>query len=199
MLTKSEHFCSDFVSGRSHLSVSWKGASILAAAARHFPFLFKLVHSLLFWHWDSEVLTMAFWEVYQLLLFLGELNMSFLCRECLTLCLNWLFKSLFLSFVLKHFLVFVYSTTVIYFVWRLQRFVLVSGVGCINVNVPQKAYEHFRGENITVPCRFVSNVTKPSLVIVSWSALSFTNKEVGMSKICLKDLKEGMWLQGLGD
>ncbi|KAM7014892.1 LOW QUALITY PROTEIN: cell surface A33 antigen-like [Tautogolabrus adspersus] len=47
-------------------------------------------------------------------------------------------------------------------------FLVLSGVGAIQVNIPQEIYEHARGDNITLPCSFTTKVTE-KLVIISWS------------------------------
>lgn len=48
---------------------------------------------------------------------------------------------------------------------------LVSGVSSLEVTIPQKVYEHARGDNITLPCSFKSKSPNPSLVIVTWTAM----------------------------
>nr|XP_046247699.1 cell surface A33 antigen-like [Scatophagus argus] len=53
--------------------------------------------------------------------------------------------------------------------WAVLCLVL-SGVGALNVNIPQDLYEFARGDNITLPCTFQTKSANPSLVIISWSA-----------------------------
>ncbi|KAG7234640.1 hypothetical protein INR49_004165 [Caranx melampygus] len=48
--------------------------------------------------------------------------------------------------------------------------VLVSGVGALQVNIPEDIYEYARGDNITLPCTFQSSLLpKNPIVIISWS------------------------------
>lgn len=44
----------------------------------------------------------------------------------------------------------------------------LSGVGAVQVNIPDNQYEFARGDNITLPCNFVPSVN-PTLVILTWS------------------------------
>ncbi|XP_071344852.1 cell surface A33 antigen-like isoform X2 [Trachinotus anak] len=48
---------------------------------------------------------------------------------------------------------------------------MLSGVGALNVNIPQEIYEYARGDNITLPCSFTpaKPLTAGKLVIISWS------------------------------
>ncbi|GAA6218822.1 cell surface A33 antigen-like [Lates japonicus] len=47
---------------------------------------------------------------------------------------------------------------------------VLSGVGAIQVVIPELVYEYARGDNITLPCTFTPKPgPAPSLVIVSWS------------------------------
>ncbi|XP_070759361.1 cell surface A33 antigen-like [Enoplosus armatus] len=45
---------------------------------------------------------------------------------------------------------------------------VLSGVGAITVNIPEDVYEHARGDNITLPCRFQTKVKGKG--IITWSA-----------------------------
>ncbi|XP_060890998.1 cell surface A33 antigen-like isoform X3 [Labrus mixtus] len=47
-------------------------------------------------------------------------------------------------------------------------FLVLSGVGALQVDIPEKLYEFARGDNITLPCRFTTKVTG-KIVVVSWS------------------------------
>ncbi|XP_030269380.1 cell surface A33 antigen-like [Sparus aurata] len=49
---------------------------------------------------------------------------------------------------------------------------VLSGVGAIQVNIPQELYENVRGDNITLPCSFTPKtpLKGTELVIISWSA-----------------------------
>ncbi|XP_041647153.1 cell surface A33 antigen-like [Cheilinus undulatus] len=47
-------------------------------------------------------------------------------------------------------------------------FLVLSGVGALQVNIPQETYEHARGDNITLPCTFTTLSNKKA-VIISWS------------------------------
>ncbi|KAL6112865.1 gpa33 [Pungitius sinensis] len=52
--------------------------------------------------------------------------------------------------------------------WILLSLVL-SGVDAINVNIPQKSYEFARGDNITLPCKFVPKTPLTTqFVVISW-------------------------------
>lgn len=57
----------------------------------------------------------------------------------------------------------------------------LSGVGALEVDIPESTYEKARGDNITLPCIFKPRGT-PSAVIISWSAegLKANDKEVGL-------------------
>uniref|UniRef100_A0A3B5AGY4 Ig-like domain-containing protein n=1 Tax=Stegastes partitus TaxID=144197 RepID=A0A3B5AGY4_9TELE len=47
----------------------------------------------------------------------------------------------------------------------------LSGVGALQVVIPQPLYEHARGDNITLPCTFTprADLGPPQMVIISWS------------------------------
>ncbi|KAG7253033.1 hypothetical protein CRUP_006392 [Coryphaenoides rupestris] len=45
-----------------------------------------------------------------------------------------------------------------------------SLAGALVVSIPKAMYEFARGDNITLPCKFVPKVTAPSLVVVTWTA-----------------------------
>ncbi len=47
---------------------------------------------------------------------------------------------------------------------------VLSGVGAVTVNIPLETYEHARGDNVTLPCKFVPKAPNPSTVIITWSA-----------------------------
>lgn len=49
---------------------------------------------------------------------------------------------------------------------------VLSGVGAVQVNIPQELYEYARGDNITLPCSFTPKtpLKGTELVIISWSA-----------------------------
>ncbi|XP_073320977.1 peroxidasin homolog [Pagrus major] len=49
---------------------------------------------------------------------------------------------------------------------------VLSGVGALQVNIPQEVYEHARGDNITLPCSFTPKapLNGSKLVVISWSA-----------------------------
>ncbi|XP_073319931.1 cell surface A33 antigen-like [Pagrus major] len=51
-------------------------------------------------------------------------------------------------------------------------YLVLSGVGALQVNIPQEVYEHARGDNITLPCSFSPKapLKGSELVIISWSA-----------------------------
>ncbi|XP_070689632.1 cell surface A33 antigen-like [Pempheris klunzingeri] len=47
---------------------------------------------------------------------------------------------------------------------------VLSGVGALEVTIPEDVYEHARGDNITLPCSFRTRITPtPPLIIISWS------------------------------
>ncbi|KAI3377490.1 hypothetical protein L3Q82_008671, partial [Scortum barcoo] len=46
----------------------------------------------------------------------------------------------------------------------------LSGVGALNVNIPQDVYEVARGDNITLPCIFTTTSKSPSQIVITWSA-----------------------------
>lgn len=46
---------------------------------------------------------------------------------------------------------------------------MFSGVGALNVNIPQERYEHARGDNIILPCSFTPARARPQIVIITWS------------------------------
>ncbi|XP_041635810.1 cell surface A33 antigen-like [Cheilinus undulatus] len=48
-------------------------------------------------------------------------------------------------------------------------FLVLSGVGALQVNIPQETYKHARGDNITLPCNFTTSADIKRLVIISWS------------------------------
>ncbi|KAM8763414.1 cell surface A33 antigen-like [Acanthopagrus schlegelii] len=49
---------------------------------------------------------------------------------------------------------------------------VLSGVGALQVNIPQELYESARGDDITLPCSFTPKtpLKETDLVIISWSA-----------------------------
>ncbi|KAL3993178.1 hypothetical protein ACER0C_010452 [Sarotherodon galilaeus] len=51
---------------------------------------------------------------------------------------------------------------------------VLSGVGAIEVTIPQSQYEYARGDNITLPCSFTStvNLNTVPVAIISWTALA---------------------------
>ncbi|XP_077941068.1 cell surface A33 antigen-like [Gasterosteus aculeatus] len=52
--------------------------------------------------------------------------------------------------------------------WILLSLVL-SGVDALNVNIPKELYEVARGDNTTLPCKFIpQNPGTPQLVIITW-------------------------------
>ncbi|XP_041838581.1 cell surface A33 antigen-like [Melanotaenia boesemani] len=53
-------------------------------------------------------------------------------------------------------------------------FIVWSGVDAITVAIPQKQYEFFRGENITLPFTFQALNKKPSQASITWSVLDIT-------------------------
>lgn len=56
-----------------------------------------------------------------------------------------------------------------------------SGVGALQVNIPNDIYEFARGDNITLPCSFETKGT-PSLVIITWTVegIQANAKEVSL-------------------
>ncbi|XP_029354360.1 cell surface A33 antigen-like [Echeneis naucrates] len=50
--------------------------------------------------------------------------------------------------------------------------VVLSGVGALTVNIPEETYEHVRGDNITLPCRFQPSkpLTSNTPEIITWTA-----------------------------
>ncbi|XP_029314099.1 cell surface A33 antigen-like [Cottoperca gobio] len=48
-------------------------------------------------------------------------------------------------------------------------YLVLSGVGAIQVDIPENVYEYARGDNITLPCTFKTKASPPKLVIISWS------------------------------
>ncbi|XP_036952388.1 cell surface A33 antigen-like [Acanthopagrus latus] len=48
---------------------------------------------------------------------------------------------------------------------------VLSGVGALQVNIPQDSYEYARGDNITLPCSFTPKtpLKETDLVIIKWS------------------------------
>lgn len=63
-----------------------------------------------------------------------------------------------------------------------------SGVHGLTVNIPNEVYEFARGDNVTLPCTFVPK-TKPSLVIITWSAQAeeANAKKVSLLFSCVND------------
>ncbi|XP_061132339.1 glycoprotein A33 (transmembrane), paralog a [Syngnathus typhle] len=49
------------------------------------------------------------------------------------------------------------------------QYLMVVGVGALEVSIAQDEYEYARGDNVTLPCSFQSEFTKPPLVVVTWS------------------------------
>ncbi|XP_029354041.1 glycoprotein A33 (transmembrane), paralog a [Echeneis naucrates] len=49
--------------------------------------------------------------------------------------------------------------------------VLLSGVGAVIVTIDKETYEHARGDNITIPCRFTPSITinAQTIVVITWS------------------------------
>uniref|UniRef100_UPI0037E9A1DB cell surface A33 antigen-like n=1 Tax=Semicossyphus pulcher TaxID=241346 RepID=UPI0037E9A1DB len=47
-------------------------------------------------------------------------------------------------------------------------FLVLSGAGALQVNIPDEIYEHARGDNISLPCSFTSK-NLGGLVVISWS------------------------------
>ncbi|XP_004543475.3 cell surface A33 antigen [Maylandia zebra] len=57
--------------------------------------------------------------------------------------------------------------------WTILCMVL-TGVGAIDVTMPQSQYEFARGDNITLPCSFKSaiNINTAEAVVITWTALA---------------------------
>ncbi|XP_042083402.1 cell surface A33 antigen-like [Haplochromis burtoni] len=57
--------------------------------------------------------------------------------------------------------------------WTILCMVL-TGVGAIEVTMPQSQYEFARGDNITLPCSFKSaiNINTAEVVVITWTALA---------------------------
>lgn len=51
----------------------------------------------------------------------------------------------------------------------LVSLIALSGVSALNVEIPKEVYEYARGDNVTIPCRFVPKGT-PQIAIITWSA-----------------------------
>ncbi|XP_026018620.1 cell surface A33 antigen-like [Astatotilapia calliptera] len=51
---------------------------------------------------------------------------------------------------------------------------VLTGVGAIDVTMPQSQYEFARGDNITLPCSFKSaiNINTAEAVVITWTALA---------------------------
>ncbi|XP_077420954.1 coxsackievirus and adenovirus receptor homolog [Vanacampus margaritifer] len=48
-------------------------------------------------------------------------------------------------------------------------YLMSVGVGALKVSIAEKQYEYARGDNVTLPCTFQSEVTNPPLIIITWS------------------------------
>lgn len=61
---------------------------------------------------------------------------------------------------------------------------VLTGVGAIDVTMPQSQYEFARGDNITLPCSFKSaiNINTAEAVVITWTALALEAnvKDVGI-------------------
>uniref|UniRef100_A0A668SL35 Ig-like domain-containing protein n=1 Tax=Oreochromis aureus TaxID=47969 RepID=A0A668SL35_OREAU len=51
---------------------------------------------------------------------------------------------------------------------------VLSGVGAVTVTIPQSQYEYARGDNITLPCSFITTatITSRTQVVITWSSLT---------------------------
>ncbi|KAF7645437.1 hypothetical protein LDENG_00204430, partial [Lucifuga dentata] len=47
---------------------------------------------------------------------------------------------------------------------------VLSRAGALTVDIPEDQYEFARGDNITLPCKFIPQKTENSLVIITWTA-----------------------------